>query len=711
MVSVRGILFVLLIAIVGSAYSNDPLAVESQTSSVVGDLMTTLFSPTIAAETKTMAILQRTSLLDQVTRSRSLEIALLIDGTESMTDELAGVRQRLDSMIDDLQRILPDRVTVQIVIYRDVAAPSGVVEFAMPASGKSFTSDRKQIAGGLERLVAESGAPYFFEPVDVGLYRTITELPWSTNEDAARWILMVGDAPPFDDGFSEPENHAERKYSDQQLLQLAQQKGITVHSVLCRSRDSDQEAYTKVLHRTQGFFSSISEGTGGTTIDLSNAVDQQNIREAAKRAAVKYKMIEPISEADVENVLALAAKSADPSKAIPSRPVRIAVLPFMPQQKSTIEKGNDPFDGAKNPTIYLVNRIVSTLDSIGAEAIHEREIVVAFREARKELKQNDSLAIRIGELVNSDYVLCSSQSSIDNGRIQYDYAMLSTDKGEYVVKQRSKSGDASKGVSAASAFIVSDIAEATLASPLGKVASANDLRKLMSKAAPPSPKLRQVSQSESKEIEEAIIRAHIALEGVVDLELLQSGDADDKTIRESLAAAEKELEIALANEPDNPTANLVRANIRMSEILLNPNGKDVIRKHEQATQYLEKAKRGASRLSPTESAELEADLAVLNGEDEKAIASYLEMEKLQGSLAASLRARWMLMGLYSGDWGVSERSPSLVNASDARAAAIRILAFHPTSKHANRLRKTLRISAQTPESASPALPLKNPKGF
>ncbi len=711
MCSVRELVLGILVATVSLSYPSVSLSVEPKATSVVGDLMTTLFSPVIAGEAKTMAVLQRTSLLDRVTRNRSLEIALLIDGTDSMSDELEGVRQRLDMMIDDLQRVLEDRVTFQIVVYRDVGAPSGMVEFALPTNGKSFTADREQLTRGLERVVVESGAPYFFEPVDVGLYQTITALPWSTNDDAARWILLVGDAPPFDDGFNEPENQAERKYSDQQLLQLAQQKGIVIHSILCRSREADQEAYKKVLNRTQRFFSSLSEATGGTTIDLSNETDQANIRMAAKRAAVEYKMIEPISEADIESLQVAAAKPVNPANAIPARPVRIAVLPFMPQQESAFLNGSNPFDKAKNPTNYLANQIVKVLDSIGVEGVSDHSIEQAARDSRKEGKRLDLLAARIGERVNADYVICSNQNTDKSGKTNYEYSMLATDKAEYVVKQRTKVSTVPTNASRASVAIVYDIAEAMLAAPTTATTGTIDLRTLMSKATRQNPKLRQVSLSEVKEVEEAIIRAQSALDGVVDFELLQEVDATNKTVLESLANADREIESALKIEPNNPMANLVLANIRMSEILLNPNGPNVSRKHAQSSACLEVAKRGAKSLTPTELAELEADVALMDGQNAVAITKYAEMEKSQGSLAASLRARWMLMGLYSGDWGVGVHTPNLVNVIEARAAAIRILAFHPNSKHAIRLRNTLQISAANPESASPALPLKNPQGI
>ncbi len=60
-----------------------------------------------------------------------------------------------------------------------------------------------------------------------------------------------------------------------------------------------------------------------------------------------------------------------------------------------------------------------------------------------------------------------------------------------------------------------------------------------------------------------------------------------------------------------------------------------------------------------------------------------------------LRATWMLMGIISGDWRTPEVAPELVNADKAREKAIRIMALHPQSPHAKRLRQALQLNPQT----------------
>ena len=59
----------------------------------VSSVLNTIFSPARAPRRKTMGLLQRSflDLADQV--DQALELAVVVDGTDSMAEELAGVRE------------------------------------------------------------------------------------------------------------------------------------------------------------------------------------------------------------------------------------------------------------------------------------------------------------------------------------------------------------------------------------------------------------------------------------------------------------------------------------------------------------------------------------------------------------------------------------------------------------------------------------------
>ncbi len=673
---------------------------EPKNSATSGDLLQTLFSPVIAAEPKAMAVLQRTSLLDQVTRSKALQLALVVDGTESMAPQLEAIQKQLKGMVRDLTSVLRDQLSIQLVIYRDIGA-STVIEFPLAQSGNAFTSDIAAIETGLAKLLPKSGAPYFLEQVDAGLHAAISQLNWSTDASVSRWILLIGDAPPFDEGFHDATG-AERKHTDDQIILLAKDRGITIHTLLCPTRTEDQAIYDEVLPKTREFFGKMAENTGGTCFDMSDKKFQSEIRAAAKRAAVEYIAIDPITLDDIDRMANSVPKL---SEAKSNRPIRIAVLPFMPKQAENSAKGIDLFNAAKNETVLLASQISSQLGQIGAQPVAsskiKKEVSTALnRELRQEL-----LAKSVGENVGADYVLCVSKNATVNEKIQYDYALLETIGGTYVVKPVSVDSKVRKDSEASNALLV-QIGQVTKS-----IAPPNDLRSLFAKLTPNSAgKTRNVSLAETSAVENLIVKARLALDGIVDFELVSANDSAVVEIGKALAEAEKHIDEALTVEKENATACLIAANIRIARIILNPQSNECGKWRREAILYLDAAKRNANKDATFEVLEIEADSAMMIAKYSIAADRYQSILKTSDD-SAKLRARWMLMGLHSGDWESNKFAKELVDPDKARNYAIEILAFHPESTHAKRLRQILQISNRTPESASPNLPIKNKVNF
>ena len=125
----------------------------AEPSSPVGLAMESIFSPVRAPENKTMGLTQR-SFLDLLETSRQqLEIALVIDGTDSMRDSLAGIRQTLGSMLDDLRLYKGADVRLQIVVYRDVGSKLGEVTFPLTVAGRRFTADQEALQQAVLSLI------------------------------------------------------------------------------------------------------------------------------------------------------------------------------------------------------------------------------------------------------------------------------------------------------------------------------------------------------------------------------------------------------------------------------------------------------------------------------------------------------------------------------------------------------------------------------
>ena len=89
---------------------------EDEALTPAGAALTTIFSPSRAPKQKTMGLLQR-SFLDLADQGdQELEVAIVVDGTDSMTTELAGVRRSIHQMLDDLRRVRNNEVRAAIVV-------------------------------------------------------------------------------------------------------------------------------------------------------------------------------------------------------------------------------------------------------------------------------------------------------------------------------------------------------------------------------------------------------------------------------------------------------------------------------------------------------------------------------------------------------------------------------------------------------------------
>jgi len=669
---------------------------EPKPTAISGELFQTLFSPVIAAEPKAMAVLQRTSLLDQVTRSKTLQLAVVVDGTESMAPQLEAIQKQLKGMVRDLTAVLKDELTIQLVVYRDIGAAQ-LIEFPILQNGNAFTNDSDAIAAGLAKLVPQSGAPYFLEPVDAGLYAAISQLRWSTDSSVSRWILLMGDAPPFDEGFHDATG-AVGKHTDEQLIIMTKDRGITIHSILCPTRAEDQTIYDEVLPKTKDFFAKMAENTGGTCFDLSDKKFQSEIQAATKRAAVEYIPIDPISLDDIERMASTAPKL---SEAKTNRAIRIAVLPFMPKQAENTAKGIALFNAAKNETVLLASQISSQLGQIGAQPVASSKIKKEVSTAlNRELRQ-EIFAKSVGENVGADYVLSVYKSAPINDKIQYEYSLMETMGGTYIVKPVMVDSKVRKDSEASNALL------AQIAQTTKSLAPPSDLRSLMAKIGPnPASRIRTVSLAETGAVENMIVKARLAMDGVVDFELISANDSAFAEIEKALNDAQKYIDEALAAEKENSTACLLAANIRMARIVLNPQTNECSKWRREAIIYLDAARRNANRDATSEVSEIEADSAMLGAKYSLAAEKYQSILKTSDD-SAKLRARWMLMGLHSGDWEANKFAKELVDPSKARMYALEILAFHPESTHAKKLQNILQISNRSPESASPNLPIKN----
>ncbi len=644
-----------------AAGSSVVLAQDS--SPAVGNALRGLFNLGSAADANTMGLLQRGNFIDRVATSRGrIEIALVVDATESMEEQLQGIQQRLLSMIDDIRRVAGDEVYLQMVLYRDSAAPHGAVD--LPLGKQAFTRDTQAIETGLKQLVPQSGAPYFHEAVDQGLYTALNDLPWSKDEQTTRWIFLVGDAPPFDRGFSEPETGAERKYSTEQLIQRAQQLGIEINAIICPTRAVDETIYNEVVGLTRFFFSELTSQTGGWMLDLSDPQLLENITTAARSAVSEFIEIEPITQGELEELRAAAQAQAAPIA--PLGRIRVAVMPFMAIEKMNFSR--------RDPAVRFADEMRSQLETVGldVDVASNYEIERIFYKLNLKGMSRDAALQQIGLGVAADFVLWGDLVAGPPDKV--DSGILDTSSGKFVVTVPG-------GVETQFPFRASSCSAVLDALAQASRQSGNPLQ-----LARVDRKFRTRLVANTEEVERLTMAARGRIADVMQLELGQG------TSSQLWDEAQADLEAALKLETDNPLVNALLANVYFGQFQILENNADAAgaaAKRRLANQFIGEAKKHMGRLFESDQLEIDADFHFYRGNFEQAAALYEQLAERGDTLAHVERARWMLTGIYSGDWGIDKSAKGLVDARKARAQIVQLLAYFQESPHAQLLERHL----------------------
>ncbi len=644
--------------------------------SAVSDALRAMFNPTSTTDANTMGLVQRTSFVDRIAGKRGrFEIALVIDGTDSMQEQLSGIQQQLTTMLGDIRRVVGGEVYVQIVIYRDVGAESGEVQWPM---GKSFTREPDIIADGLQHLVPQTGAPYFLEAVDQGLYAAITELSWSSDATCTRWLLLIGDAPPFERGFREPKTGAVRQHSTEQLVQLAQSKGIEILAILCPTSSRDQAVYDQVVGLTRSFFGELTSQTGGMMLDLSDPELLANVAAAANSAVSDFLAIAPISVAEITERRAQAER--DQADLSPARRARIAVLPHLPVEAMSFSRSN--------PAVRFADEMRSQLELAGRtiETVSGYELSRSF--ARLDLAGlPPTAAIRqIGLGVAADYVIWGALVDGDPDKVSSN--ILDVSLGQNVVATDLDTRFPARAE--ASSAVLNALA----------TESKRSRRPIQLASVQRRFRTRLVANTEEVERLTLSARGQIA-------DSMQSM-VGQTPVEGAFTEAERELEQARKLEPDNPITNSLLANVYFNQYqTLSAAGRadEAEKKRRSAIDFGAASMRGLDKIMDIDQLEVEADYSFYRGDFGRAAELYEQMAAEIGTLNQVRRARWMLAGIYSGDWGISKNAPALVNASKAREQVVELIAFFEDSPEAAFFKKSLLWNERRGETLSANLPL------
>ena len=359
--------------------------------------------------------------LVEVSRPR-LEVALVVDGTESMGTELDGIRRSLHQMVEDLSRY-KDHVSFQLVVFRDEGSPSGAIAFPLEVPNHGFTSDSQRLNAAIDQIKAEPGAPYFPELIDLGINEALTKLDWSRDDDTSRWLIVFSDAPPFDEGFNEPEAKASRQFATSQLIATANRVAVKINCILCTSRPEDGDIQKEALPKTQQFMSRLTTETGGLMLDMS----YQDIREALEKAAqverVSYQKIGQITREAIDHERQLAEQQK--TLLAEGQRSRIAILPHMPLDKLSFDPSLEPVQVSAE--LRLRFRSIPGAELKSPLAVERHAAILQARGVR-----GAQLLQSLANALNVDYVVWGTVSRVE-GNLEIQSAIYDRVTGKEIV--------------------------------------------------------------------------------------------------------------------------------------------------------------------------------------------------------------------------------------------------------------------------------------
>jgi hypothetical protein len=182
------------------------------------------------------------------TAPAELDIHFLVDTTGSMDDEIARLKQTMESVVSRISA-LPQHPETRfgLTVYRDHGDD-------YVSRTTDFTSDVKEFTTELDRVQANGGGDTP-EDLDRGFHDAVDGPSWRSGS-AVELMFLVADAPPHLNYQSEPD------YADDMFV--AAEKGISVTPVAASGLDDTGEfIFRQLAQTTLGRFDFLTYGPDG----------------------------------------------------------------------------------------------------------------------------------------------------------------------------------------------------------------------------------------------------------------------------------------------------------------------------------------------------------------------------------------------------------------------------------------------------------------
>jgi Mg-chelatase subunit ChlD len=203
-----------------------------------------------------------------------VEIAFVVDTTGSMGGLIAGAKQKIWSIVNEIASAKPTPlVKIGFVAYRDIG--DVYVTQVHP-----LNDDLDAAFATLQTFEAGGGGDSP-EHVSKGLHEGVNSLQWSRPGSGAstyQVLFLVGDCPPhadYDDGFN---------YRN--TARQASNKGLVVNTIRCGSDTETQKVWQEIARIGGGEYFSIAQNGGVTTISTPYDAELSRVADAIEGTTV-----------------------------------------------------------------------------------------------------------------------------------------------------------------------------------------------------------------------------------------------------------------------------------------------------------------------------------------------------------------------------------------------------------------------------------------
>ncbi len=655
---------------------------QGENKNSTGIALSSLFDVQRAPKAKSMGLFQANFLDSLKTARRSLQLAVVIDSSESMSGEMESIRSSLPELLSDLSRFEDGALETTVVTYSDVGTSARPATIISPG----FVSDGLQMTQLLEKISVASGKPYFPEAVDLGVFTAIDQLPWSTDENVEKWLLLLGDAPPYDPGFLEPETKAQRWYETDFLVDLANKKNLKIHCLLCSSREVEKKAYEDSLVKTRRFMSQLADGTGGQMLDLSYPFVRERLVENASARKSEYSRIGYITQTEIDSI-ANQHRAADSSN---DKIIRIAVLPYLPLESMTFLY--------EKPEVQMATELRQRLQALpNVRTVSPRQVEEEVLRLQGEGGSVKDWPKALNIRLRTDYLLHGSMRLADSAFIEA--RVFGRDDPEPLI-QMATSG----AIESLAGSLLSDLKQtrqrpAALQPLLQRLAT---IEESTDGTSTPIAMLQNLSADERSQL----LGAFEALEQSLGYAL------GDELGEKLLNKAELELAKLLTSQPEHAFAHALRASCLYNQAKIQE-GRGILDEAKALIQRSNDAIKDAYRLRSQmvdrlTRLEVEADYALMVAKDYPgAISAYEQIVSFSEAspVQSALRAHWMLAGIFNGAWDIAKNDSTIANPEKAKHHIVQILAFWPESVEATSIKRYLLWDDQKNKSRTPYLPI------